>query len=78
MQYVGSGSASLLNTVLLVGCTRALDLRYVCGVMSCSMYDPVRLCLCIHISILTLQGIVKTLKDSFGFIERADVVKDVS
>ena len=24
------------------------------------------------------QGIVKTLKDSFGFVERADVVKDVS
>ena len=26
----------------------------------------------------TVQGIVKTLKDSFGFIERADVEKDVS
>ena len=25
----------------------------------------------------TIQGIVKTLKDSFGFIERADVEKDV-
>lgn len=25
----------------------------------------------------TVQGIVKTLKDSFGFIERADVVKDI-
>lgn len=28
-------------------------------------------------SIFASQGIVKTLKDSFGFIERADVVKDV-
>lgn len=28
-------------------------------------------------AVSTLQGIVKTLKDSFGFIERADVVKDV-
>ena len=26
----------------------------------------------------TVQGIVKTLKDSFGFIERADMEKDVS
>ncbi len=26
----------------------------------------------------TVEGVVKTLKDSFGFIERADVVKDVS
>jgi len=26
----------------------------------------------------TVQGIIKTLKDSFGFIERADMVKDVS
>lgn len=25
----------------------------------------------------TIQGVVKTLKDSFGFIERADMVKDV-
>jgi len=25
-----------------------------------------------------IQGIVKTMKDSFGFIERADVAKDVS
>ena len=25
-----------------------------------------------------LEGVVKTLKDSFGFIERADMVKDVS
>ena len=26
----------------------------------------------------TVQGIVKTLKDSFGFVERADMEKDVS
>ena len=25
-----------------------------------------------------MEGIVKTLKDTFGFIERADIVKDVS
>ena len=25
-----------------------------------------------------VEGVVKTLKDSFGFIERADIVKDVS
>ena len=28
-------------------------------------------------TVIASQGIVKTLKDSFGFIERADIVKDV-
>ena len=26
----------------------------------------------------TVEGVIKTLKDSFGFIERADMIKDVS